>query len=73
MKKKDYKRIIDKRRKVWDTMGYGYRGEPNRLFKNHSLNCGCSLCRYNTYSRRKDRRDDRHNIKLELKDHDYGD
>jgi hypothetical protein len=60
-------RIIKNRKKLWDLFGWGYQNQDNRLLKNHSLNCGCSQCRARTYFNRKERRDDRHKIKLLLK------
>lgn len=42
--KRDTK-IIKKRKKVWDTMNYGYHNQPNRLYKSGSLSCNCSQCR----------------------------
>jgi len=61
------KSIIKKRKKLWDTFGWGYRNQPNRLFKNHSLNCGCTICKAKTFFNRKKRRDNRHEIKQLLK------
>lgn len=66
MNRKDYKRIINKRKKIWDTFEWWYRQEPNRLYKNHSIKCGCSMCRSMTYFKRKERRDRRHEFKIEL-------
>jgi hypothetical protein len=59
--------IIKKRKKLWDLLDWGYRHQPNRFNKNHSLNCGCSMCRARTFFKRKKRRDDRHKSKIELK------
>lgn len=56
--------IINKRKKLWDLFGWGYKS-PNQLHKNHSLNCGCSQCRARTYFNRKERRDFRHEFKME--------
>lgn len=42
--------IINKRKVVWDNMGYTYRDEPNRLYKNHWLSVDVLLqvCFYAT-------------------------
>ena len=63
--------VIKKRQKVWDIFGWGYRKEPNRLYKNHSLNCGCSMCRMKTFWNRVERRKDRREAKKELQNTDY--
>jgi hypothetical protein len=59
-------RIIKKRKKLWDHFGWGYK-TANQLLKRHSLNCGCSICRARTFFKRKQRRDKRHESKIELK------
>ena len=48
----------------WFYLGKGY------LRKNHSLNCGCNMCRMKTYFKRKDRRKDRHDNKININDID---
>lgn len=58
--------VIKKRKKLWDLFDWDYRNQPNRLSKNHSLNCGCSICRARTFFKRKERRDRRHEFKIEL-------
>ncbi len=59
--------VIKKRKRLWDAFGWGYRNQSNRLLKNHSLNCGCSMCRARTYFKRKERRDKRHQDKINIK------
>lgn len=59
--------IIKKRKKLWDTFKWGYFNQIHRLYKNHSLNCGCSLCRAETFYKRKMNRDDRHKSKQQIR------
>lgn len=47
------KNVIKRRKKLWDLFDWGYRNQPSRLYKNHSVNCGCSMCRAETYFKRK--------------------
>ena len=65
--------IIKKRKKMWDRLGFVYKQE-NYLRKNHSLNCGCSVCRFMTYSRRLSNRRKRYDAKKiildELRDYE---
>ena len=63
--------IINKRKAVWDNMGYTYRDEPNRLYKNHWLSCGCSCCRHASILQKKRLRDNRHESKIKLKIENY--
>ena len=63
--------IINKRKAVWDNMGYTYRDEPNRLYKNHWLSCGCSCCRYASILQKKRLRDNGHESKIKLKTDEY--
>ena len=65
MKKKDYERIIKKRKRLWDTFTWGYRDEPNRLYKNHSLNCGCSMCTAISAQKKIRNRKERHQFSME--------
>lgn len=61
------KSIIKTRKKTWDIMHYGYNNQPNRLFKNKSLTCNCSQCRWIRFMKIKKRRDFRHKSKISLK------
>lgn len=61
------KGIIKKRKKIWDTMNFGYNNQPGRLFKNKSLTCKCGQCKWLRFLKIKKRRDARHNNKIELK------
>ena len=65
MKPQDLK-IALKRKKVWDYFGWGYKG-LGFLAQNHSLNCGCSLCKSITKHRRQQNKKHRLKSKLELK------
>lgn len=62
-------RIIKKRKKLWDHFDWGYKS-PHQLLKRHSLNCGCNTCRMRTFLKRRDRRRDRHQNKVNLKNED---
>ena len=68
LRKKD-RLYARKRKKLWDTFDWTYKS-VNALSKNHSLNCGCSICRYKTYSRRyknkQNRLKEKMNIRKEL-------
>ncbi len=55
-----------KRKRKWDNFGWFYRG-INYLSKNHSLNCGCGWCKYETYKRRLENKQERLNARKELK------
>jgi len=61
--------IVSKRRKkLWDT--FGWVGKGKKFFsKNHSLNCGCSLCRSKTFFRRYKNKQDRLQHKKDLKNY----
>ena len=63
--KKD-RRYAMKRKKMWDRFEWAYKG-VHGLSKNHSLHCGCSQCRYQTYDRRASRKRDRLNSRRELR------
>ena len=56
-----------KRKKVWDSFGWVYRG-INYLSKNHSLNCGCATCQLITYHKRLKNKRQRLNAKDQIKD-----
>lgn len=45
------KRYAKKRKRLWDNLGWVYRGVGD-LAQSGSLNCGCSLCRGETYHKR---------------------
>lgn len=65
MKSKDI-HVALKRKKLWDYFGWTYKGF-GYLSKNHSLNCGCALCKGQTeYYRRKNKKE-RLKAKRELK------
>lgn len=70
--KKDL-RIIKKRKNLWNIFGWGFISE-SYLEKNHSLNCGCGMCRmktfYNRFENKQERLEARNNIKNSLKDND---
>ena len=68
--KKD-KNIIKKRKKLWDYFGWGYLNQPGRLFKNHWLNCGCSICKAKQNIHKQELRDDRHLSKIKLQEEIY--
>ena len=44
-------RKLKSRKRLWDIFRWGYK-HVNSLSKTHSLNCGCSECRYRTFERR---------------------
>lgn len=58
--------IIEKRKKIWDIMGYVYR-TPNYLYKNHQLTCNCGQCRYSNFIKHYERKVERIVAKLNLK------
>ena len=41
----------ESRKKMWNSLGFDYWFN-NYLFKHHSLNCGCSFCKANTFMKR---------------------
>ncbi len=67
LKNKD-REVAKKRQKVWDKFGWVYKG-IGYLSQNHSLNCGCVMCRMGTYFRRYDNKKQRLKIKQELKNY----
>ena len=57
-----------KRKRIWDIFGWGYgEGYLGYLRNNHTLNCGCSCCRAETFMARLRNRQNRYKTKLELK------
>ena len=62
------KHFINRKKKIWNHFGWQYKGTGKSFFKhNHSLNCGCSICRANTFYRRKENKQIRIKNKLNLK------
>lgn len=55
----------EKRKKLWDTFGWVYKG-IGYLSQNGSLKCNCSMCRNETYFKRLDNKKDRSRSKVEL-------
>lgn len=55
-----------KRKRLWDHFGWVYRG-LGYLSKNHSLKCGCAICRYETYRKKQDARRSRRKAKDDLR------
>lgn len=67
MKRKLQKAI--NRKKVWDRFEWGYPGKGLGFFnRNHSLNCGCGLCKTITAIRRQENRQLRYKLRKEIKD-----
>lgn len=58
--------IISKRKRLWNTFGWVFNSD-NYLSKNHSLNCGCSMCRTKTYFRRLGNKQERLKARNEIK------
>lgn len=69
------------RKKLWSIMGWFWKKKNHEttddfndnsgigyLRNNHSLNCGCSQCRNNTYYRRKENKKNRLKTRKELKE-----
>ncbi|MCW3787995.1 hypothetical protein [Plebeiibacterium sediminum] len=54
-----------KRKKLWDSFGWVYRG-TNYLSKNHSLNCGCKWCRMKTINNRLENKRNRLKARISL-------
>lgn len=54
------------RKKLWDHFGWGYK-TLSQLNKNHSLNCGCAMCRTKTFFHRYERKKERLNARKEIK------
>lgn len=68
LRKKD-KDYAKKRSKMWDLLGFTYL-HKNVLNKNHSLNCGCVMCKMKTYYNRLKNKQDRLKAKQTLKKHE---
>ncbi len=64
LKNKD-RHYAAKRKKLWDSFGWVYRG-TNYLSKNHSLNCGCKLCRMKTLHNRLENKKNRLRARISL-------
>lgn len=47
----DDRHYAKKRKRLWNIFGWVYKGVGD-LTQNGSLNCGCSLCRGETYHKR---------------------
>jgi len=59
--------IAESRKKLWDKMGWVYKGNGVSFFKhNHSLNCGCRICKLDTFFKRFENRIDRHHTRIYL-------
>lgn len=64
--------IINKRKRIWDIMGYNYVDQPNRLFKNHQLTDNCSCCRWTRFMKKYENKAKRRSFKSHLiKELDY--
>lgn len=59
-----------KRKKLWDLFRWGYKGIGD-LHQNGSLNCGCAMCRFDTYIKKLRNRQERHKIKIKLNSEYY--
>lgn len=70
--KKDI-RVIKKRKNLWNIFGWVFKTESS-LSKNHSLNCGCSMCRmktfYNRLENKQERLDNRNKLRSDIKNLD---
>jgi len=51
MLKQSDRDYVKKRKRMWDIMGFHSKG-TGYLSKNGSLNCGCAMCRMDTYYNR---------------------
>ena len=58
--------IIQKRKKLWDLFGWGYKGQPNRLFKNKHLTDNCKICRWERFLKRYEKKAKRRGFKSTL-------
>ena len=62
------------RRAIWDYFDWGYLGNGiNYLRNNHSLNCGCGMCKGRTFERRLNNKRERISSRLDLKLGEYDD
>lgn len=61
------------RKKLWDRIGlrFDQRSIVGYFRNNHSLNCGCRYCRYNTFLRRKENKKNRYTSKLYISQKRY--
>ena len=59
--------IIQKRKKLWDLFGWGYKDQPNRLFKNKHLTDNCSKCRWERFLKRYKKKAKRRGFKSTFK------
>ena len=67
LKDKD-RNYAKKRKRLWDIFDWTYRGDGiNYLSRNHSLNCGCGMCRAETFYNRLERKQERLTARLSLK------
>lgn len=62
----DDRHYAKKRKRLWDNFGWVYKS-VNYLSKNHSLNCGCSMCRMRTYYNRFENKQERLKSRMELR------
>ena len=60
------RRYAKKRKAKWDTFNLTYKG-VNDLSNNGSLNCGCIICKLNTYYRRVENKKAKLRARRELK------
>jgi len=67
--KKD-RRKAKNRQKFWNIFGWKGKG-VNFFSKNHSLNCGCLMCKYKTYYRRYENKSERLKNRRDIKKMDY--
>lgn len=58
--------IIKKRKNLWKIFNWGFISD-SYLYKNHSLNCGCGMCRMKTYYNRLENKQERLNSKNNIK------
>ena len=52
--------------KFWKQMGFGFQYE-NQLFKRHSLNCGCGICKINTFYKKYRHKQERIKVRSNIK------
>lgn len=62
------RRVARKKKKIWDSFDWGYRGKGIGFFKNHrSLSCGCGMCKLIQWHKKWENKRDRSKAKLDLK------
>lgn len=61
-----------KRKKLRNVFGWPYKG-VNDLSKNHSLNCGCAMCRAKTFFRRYENKQERLKSKQDIQNQSWMD